>query len=246
MPHRQRGSLWRARLKSGALSDWKIMFRDQTGKNVKLTVGPNKHEAMAVLRARLDAVYQNTYAGEAKPQTFAAYAQRWISGRATLKPGTRATYEATLGVYAGPPTGGWPRGQRPHQLANCWGARLMTSLTLADVNTWLATAPVKPKTKRNALTLLAQLFADAVEDHVLPRHPFHGRRGLQRPRAIHEGDERLLTIPSAAQVNALLDACPPEASAWLATLAMTGMRLGECLALRWGDVEASTARLHVR
>ena len=212
MSHRQRGHLYRETLKSGALSDWKIMFRDQTGKLVKITVGPNKHEAMALLRSKLDAIYSGTYAGELKPMTFSSYAQAWITGRANLKPGTRQTYEATLGVYADPPKGEWARGNRPHQLVNVWGARLMASLTVSDVNTWLASAPGKPKTKRNALTLLTQMFADAVEDRVVARHPLRGSRTLQRPRAIHEGDERPLTIPSAAQVNALLDACPAEAS----------------------------------
>jgi integrase len=246
MPHRQRGHLFREKLKSGQLSHWKIIFRDQTGKNVKITVGPNKHEAQALLRQKLEAIYQGTYAGELKPATFGAYAQSWIAGRANLKPGTRGTYEAILGVYAGAPKGRWQRGQLSHQLVNVFGPRPLASLSVSDVNAWLASAPGKPKTKRNALTLLTQLFADAVEDRVIARNPLKGSRTLQRPRAIHEGDERALMIPSAADVNRILDACPPEASAWLQTLAMTGMRLGESLALRWGDVEPEAQRLHVR
>jgi integrase len=246
MAHRQRGHLFRVPLTNGRLSDWKILFRDQAGKTVKITVGPNKHEAMALLRQKLDAIYQGTYLGELKPRTFAEYVQGWIAGRANLKPGTLRTYEATLGCYTGPAPSRGKRGQRDHQLINTWGPRPMASLTVADVNRWIATAPVKPKTKRNALTLLMQLFSDAVEDHVIARNPLQGSRTLQRPKAIHEGDERQLTIPAWPQVDAILDAAPAEAVAWLQTLAMTGMRLGESLALRWGDVDPAGRAIHVR
>src|SRR5262245_5480151 len=183
MRHHQRGHLFRTKLKSGELSHWKITFRDATGKSIKITVGPSKHQAAALLRERLDAIYQDVYPGELRPTTFRDYAQKWITGRAGIKPGTRNAYEAILGVYARPAVEGWTRGQRPHQLVNVWGAREMASIRLADVNTWLATAPLRPKTKRNALVLLSTLFADAVEDHVVPRHPFKGLRGLQRPKA---------------------------------------------------------------
>ena len=93
-------------------------------------------------------VQDGTYV-EIKPTTFKAYAEAWLTGLGDLKPSTRAAYASLV----------------THQLIPEFGDRALTSLTVEDVNRWLAANAdgLRPKTLRNALALLHKILADAKE-----------------------------------------------------------------------------------
>jgi integrase len=103
-----------------------------------------------------------------------------------------------------------------------------------------------PKLTNNALTLLYQVFEFGRRKGWCEANPC---RGVDRPAAEEHTDIRFLEIE---EVEALLTAVPDEDSlgptdrALYLTAAMTGLRQGELLALRWRDVDWTAGRLRVR
>lgn len=103
------------------------------------------------------------------------------------------------------------------------------------------------------ITRLGQILEQAVEYDLIPRNPARiGKRKLKTSRA------RRAYLDDAELIVALLDAAAEldqEARedrshiarrTLLATLAFSGLRIGELLALRWRDVDLAGGRIHVR
>jgi integrase len=94
--------------------------------------------------------------------------------------------------------------------------------------------------------LLSAIIDDAVELHHVAVNPLRGSKALRRPKALLEDDDDQVEILTPAEVNALLEACEPEWLPLFMTAAYTGVRLGELLALQWGDIDAAGHRIFVR
>lgn len=110
----------------------------------------------------------------------------------------------------------------------------------------LAGKALSPKSRRNALGILHSVFDFAIREGWASRNPI---KDIERPQlGGADPDIRFLTIE---EVEALLRAVPDgdlgqvERALYL-TAAMTGMRQGELLALRWTDVDWAAARIRVR
>jgi len=103
-----------------------------------------------------------------------------------------------------------------------------------------------PKTIRNALTLLHQIFAFAQRKRWCQANPCEA---VDKPRVEDSTEIHFLT---ADEIEALLRAVPldepfgPTDHALYLTAAMTGLRQGELLALRWIDVDWVAGRVRVR
>ena len=102
------------------------------------------------------------------------------------------------------------------------------------------------------ITRLGQILEQAVEYDLIARNPARiGKRKLKTSRA------RRAYLDDAEQIVALLDAAGEldrgaredrshiARRTLLATLAFSGLRIGELLALRWRDVDLAGGRLHV-
>lgn len=105
----------------------------------------------------------------------------------------------------------------------------------------------EPGTISNALTPFRKMLGDAVEWGYLTSNP---AAGVKRPRVEHEE----MQVLSAGEVRELLDGADkkgkPHVRAEARTLVLcavaTGMRRGEVLGLRWGDVDWVGRRVWVR
>lgn len=103
-----------------------------------------------------------------------------------------------------------------------------------------------PKTIVNALTLLHQIFAFAERKGWCHANPC---KQVDRPMVEETTDIRFLTL---AEVEALLRGVPEKHMlagtdrAIYLTAAMTGLRQGELLGLRWRDVDWIAGRIRVR
>ncbi len=95
------------------------------------------------------------------------------------------------------------------------------------------------KYRRNLYGLLDSLFDVAVENDLLPETPI--RPKVHRPKL--ESEEKF--VFSANQARDLLQAVDPtwEAPVW--TLALTGLRSGELLGLRWRSIDFLRKRISV-
>jgi integrase len=100
-----------------------------------------------------------------------------------------------------------------------------------------------PKTISNAIVVLSAMFKDAVRWDRVAASP---AAGLERPRDDRAPEDRMRPL-DAAGLRALVDAADGQlARALLVTAAMTGMRRGELLGLRWRDVDYTNRRVWVR
>ncbi len=96
-----------------------------------------------------------------------------------------------------------------------------------------------PKTIANALVPLREMLGHAVEWGYLSANP---AVGIRRPRS----ERREMHALDASEVGRLLAAADDEWRPLLLCAATTGMRRGELLGLRWGDVDWNGRRLWVR
>ncbi len=103
-----------------------------------------------------------------------------------------------------------------------------------------------PKLISNALALLFQIFEFGRRNGWCEANPCEN---VDRPKIEEHRDIRYLTMD---EVEGLLGAVPtnelhgPTDHALLLTAAMTGLRQGELLALRWRDIDWPAARVRVR
>jgi integrase len=108
----------------------------------------------------------------------------------------------------------------------------------------VAARGVSPNTVRLALAPVRALFATAVEDGLIRSNPTLGVR-VARPTAAEADEERVKAL-TPAQLSALLAAVQPEWRLFVEFLAHTGLRIGEAIALRVGDVDLGAQRVQVR
>jgi site-specific recombinase XerD len=146
-----------------------------------------------------------------------------------LRPHTLRAYRYELAAAAAD-----PRFQRP-----------LEELDLEDIESWLARAPAAASTLARRVATFRRFFGWAGRHALCRRNPLadhtpvRGRHGLPRPiREQHEQralDAAIARTPQPYRLIFLL-------------LRETGMRVGEVLELRWGDVilEAGREALRVR
>lgn len=92
----------------------------------------------------------------------------------------------------------------------------------------------------HVLQVLAQVFDAAVDYELIASNPATGKR--RRLKA--EQPARPWVEPE--QLMALLNSAPGSGRLLLVLLAGCGLRIGEALALRWGDVDLGSGTLYVR
>jgi integrase len=151
------------------------------------------------------------------------------------------------------------RGRKPSTLRNIesetrvhfapfFGSKALDSIAVEDVADLVAVMEgegLAPKTIRNAIGTLSALFNFAVRRRWASSNPCVG---VELPAVPDATEIRALTL---LELDALeLNARPGEFhqldAVMYRTAAMTGLRLGELLALRWMDVDWTAARIRIR
>jgi integrase len=95
------------------------------------------------------------------------------------------------------------------------------------------------RTRRNLHSILTRIFSYALELELIEKSPL--KRGIA-PKLEHTEKPPL----NEEQLFALLDAVPICYRAFYMTLALTGIRTGEALGLKWQDVDFADSSLNVR
>jgi len=209
----------------------------QNGRQVKRKIGPKRapgsregltrRQAEGELRRLIESTQAKPRAGEAL--TIAEAATRYIvqAKRRGRKPSTLANIESEVRVHLEP----------------FYGERSIDSITPEDVLDLVANLEGKgrsPKTIHNVVATLSALL-----NRYAASNPCDG---LELPAVPEQAEIRYLTLEEVDAVLRHARPGPFQATdrALFLTAAMTGLRKGELIALRWRDVDWTAARIRVR
>ena len=119
------------------------------------------------------------------------------------------------------------------------GRKRLDAVVPADIERLMvAVADLAPSTRRGVFTAVSKCLDSAVRDGLLSRNPC---AALDRPSA-QQSEARHLSVP---EVRSLVAAADGWMRAAVLVLAVTGLRRGELLALRWADLDLGAGVLHV-
>ena len=157
--------------------------------------------------------------------TFKDYADRWfeIHKASRLKHSTAQGYQSLLEQHLFPSLGSL----RLEEITRERARGLVANLTQKELS---------PSTVRNVTALLRKILNEAVEDGVIKSNPA-ARLGLS-VSAKQQRQAKEFLRPD--EIRALLQTVEegfPKFHPLVTTLVHTGMRIGEALALEWGDVQ---------
>jgi integrase len=160
---------------------------------------------------------------------FHAFASEWLAGReAELRPKTISDYKWALELHLLPFF-------KDHSLA---------AITVEEVDRYRAAklreGALAPNAVNKTLTRLAQILEVAQEYGHIDRNPAKGKRR----RAKTTTPKRTWVEPE--QLMALIESADRFVRPIVATLAGTGLRIGELCALDWRDVNLATGTLTVQ
>lgn len=180
-----------------------------------LRVGTNKKEAERVLAEEMATLHRGPYR-ELKKITFAEFARKWMQDYASgaVKASTYESYDSVLRMH----------------LVPFFGTAELSQITLEDVQRYVATKQqegrLKPKTINNTLVPLKEIFMHAVRWGYLRDNP---AQHVEKPRVPH----REMDFLTRDEVRHFLSTLPAEKYPSYLTAILTGMRLGELLAMKW-------------
>ncbi len=223
-----RGTIIERRTASGE-PRYSIKYRTGDGTQVKRSIGPSRREAERELNRELAAVDSGQQRTRSSRELLGDYLDRWLEEHGPrIEPGTRAAYEIDV----------------RRRIKPMLGHKRLDRITTQDVRAFVARLAAEkrangkklaPKTINNTIVTLRVALGHAHEDKLIPSNPASsvGRRDrLKLPEQHREMDYlRLNEIPL------YLDACAPAYRPLAEVLIGSGARIGEAVALTWGDID---------
>ena len=236
------GSL-RARPNADGTSSWVAEWRDAGGQKHKRALGRvrapgvdglTQKQAEANLRELIGETPAARTRGERPGVEQVATAYLVLARRRGRKPSTLQNIESEVRVHIAP----------------FFGTRPLDAIASHDVEDFVAVLEGKglaPKTVRNIIATLSALFtfARAPKRRWATVNPCDG---IELPAIPDPEEIRFLTLP---ELRMLIKHAPAgifqelDQAVWL-TAALTGLRKGELVALRWRDIDWPAARIRVR
>ncbi len=195
-------------------------------------------EAQAALNKVLVSVEEKTYAPPTKLTLREYLKSEWLPGiEATVRPSTFRSYKQHVECHICPHIGS----VRLQKLSGSQINALYAKLALSGKKD--GKSGLSPLTIRHVHAVLHRALKDAVRWERLMRNPI----AAADPPSIRGDGTKELKTWDAKQLKAFLEATREERLSPLwHLLAMTGLRRGEALGLRWEDVDLENGRLAVR
>lgn len=202
------------------------LFIDHNGKRKAKKVGNKKAalEAAKMLEARL-ALGDMGFIDDEKVPSFGEYASMWIAVTvpATCKASTLTDYKSILDNHVRPAFG---------KLSIAEINRLMIKKFLQEKSmTGLASSTVS-----HMKSVISGTLNLAVDDEVITSNPAHRLGKIQKAKSVGEACD-FLTREELALLLSTIEEHYPRHHPLALTLARTGMRFGEAVALQWGDLD---------
>ncbi len=191
-------------------------------------IGRNKKVAERRLADVMAQLHSGTFRS-VQQITFGDFAQKWLKDYppSSVKPTTCRSY----------------RGMVRCHLAPVFGSQRLTDITPDQVQGYMARSlrekPNSPSTINKTLVLLKQILKHARQWGYLRANP---AEDIKHARV--ESIEMDYLKPD--EVRLLLKHSDEPYRTFFLTAALTGMRMGEILALQWGDMDWNANRIYVR
>jgi integrase len=189
---------------------------------------------------------------ETSALTFEEYAKGWLdtyTGRTSrgFRDSTRKGYRFSIEKRAVPFFDGWLLAEIDAPLVKKYIASLFERKVGKRIDGKARKVPPAVSTVRAHVAALKALLATAVEDGLIRHNPASGVRIARAGDPVLEPDGAdLRRALDSDELERFLKACPADWRLFFRLLAMTGIRIGEAVELRWGDVDLGAKRLRVR
>jgi integrase len=214
---------------------WVVDYRDGGGIRRWRTFG-TKREAEDCLAKTIPEVRQRRRVVVPVTTTLAQYADRWLHLIThTVKPRTLASYAGMVRLHLLPAFG-------------TWRVQYLDKGTIKNLLANKLAAGLSRNTVRILHATLRALLAAAVDDGVIVANPAEklGRHlRLVIPKAVRQEEIKAMTREQRALFLTTARKETPAYYPLFVTLAGTGMRLGEALALQWNDVHLEAREVRV-
>lgn len=209
--------------KSGS---WYAVYR-VAGKQKWEKAGPTKRLAEHLLTKRISELHAGIIPVETKI-LFREFAEKWLADYAkiSVKPSTYSSYCDIFRLHLTPHLG--------HLLLSRVAPVCIQVLVARKLEDGLS-----PKSVVNMLVPLKEMYRHAREWGYVQHDP---TLAVKRPRIEHEEMDFL----THAEIRKFLEAVRPEFHTLFLTAILTGMRRGELLALKWGDIDWQSGQICVR
>lgn len=231
-----RGQRWRCR--------W---YMPEDGRRVQKSKSFAKYADAEAFRAAMeDDVRRGRYHDpHQESRLFADVAVEWLHGKLDLKASTRSRYERELRVYVNPKWGAVPLRAITRNGIQQWVEGLTTGDYPAELPDSRSPRPLRPRSIRNIVkVVMGGVLEYAHDQRWIVENPMEK---VTTPRIVDSDDDKVYL--SIREVELLADEREKVAGTVDATLvrflAYTGLRVGEALALRVGDVDWARSRVRV-
>ena len=209
------------------------------GRERRMTMARTSEISLRAARARAGAVLVSIRAGEGDPltrrrtaavkPTVAEGLERFFADYVTARRAAGRMTARTAQIY---------REQARRTIVPALGAHRITDVTPGEVERMVASLP--PVSRNRTLALVSRVFTVFEYWGWRPQQT-NPCRGIERARETPR--DRVLTASEVAALGAALVAreavCPPAACA-IRVAALTGLRIGEVLAMQWPDIAVET------
>ena len=195
-------------------------------------------ECEATMNKLLVAVDEHNYAAPTKASVKDYLTKEWLPAvKSTIRPTTHNSYLQHVECHIAPHIGAVKLQKLSGSQVNALYAKL------AETGRTDAKSGLSPMTIHHVHSCLHKACKDAVRWGQISRNPLDA---ADPPRKKGDGTKEKRTW-TKEQLTAFLESVTGERPSPLwHTIAMTGMRRGEALGLRWSDVDLENARLSVR
>jgi integrase len=213
------------------------VLRRRTRDGREMTSGKEAAEELGSILTKL---WEGAYITPSGNITVGQWLDEWLAGL-LLAPSTRASYAKNIRLHLKPKLGNI-------QLAKLTGTKISTlyrELERTGRQDHQPGTGLSARTVRYIHTILKAALQEAVTQGLLATNP----ADKAKPPSAKEARPPEMVCWTAEQLAAFLEWADrhdyPDVMAWR-VLAYTGMRRGECLALRWRDLDLDRSRLSVR
>ncbi len=206
---------------------WYAVYRDGIKQKWE-KAGNNKRSAEKLLAHRMDQVHTETYQ-EREKILFSEFSTRWLNdyARVNVKESTFNSYAVIIRLHLNP----------------YFGHKWLHTIVARDIQNFisekLSSGKLSAKSVVNFVIPLKRMFKDAILWGYLRNDP---SQYVSRPRV--EEKEMDFLIPQ--EIVLFLKNVAPACYALFMTAVMTGMRRGELIAIKWGDVDFRSSQIIVR